>query len=134
MRDLIQEVILDGKKMPSFSPFRSGDMVVVSVRVREGDKERLQAFKGRVVKIVGSGVSRSFTVRKISDGVGVERTFPYMSPAVAGVEVVSKGKVRRSRLFYLRNLRGKAASIRSEILQGESEANSEGSKSPSSEG
>ncbi len=92
--------------------FRPGDTVRVHVRIREGDKERIQVFEGVVIARKRGGVSSSFTVRKISYGVGVERIFPYHSPLVAKVEVKSRGKVRRSRLFYLRKLRGKAARLK----------------------
>lgn len=91
--------------------FTSGDTVNVFVRVKEGEKERTQVFAGVVTKIQGSGTSRSFTVRKISNGVGVERCFPFASPALEKVEVVSFGKVRRSKLYYLRDLKGKKARI-----------------------
>lgn len=95
--------------------FNTGDTVNVSVKVKEGEKERVQVYKGVVTKIQGAGAAKSFTVRKISAGVGVERTFPFASPAVEKVDVISYGKVRRSRLFYLRGLEGKAARIQSEL-------------------
>lgn len=93
-------------------PFRPGDTVRVSVRVKEGDKERLQAFEGVCISRRGSGVSESFTVRKISNGVGVERIFPVHSPMLAEITVVRRGRVRRAKLYYLRNLVGKATRIR----------------------
>ncbi|MFN8583196.1 MAG: 50S ribosomal protein L19 [Gemmatimonadaceae bacterium] len=92
--------------------FRAGDTIRVNVRVREGDKERLQAFEGICIARRGSGVSASFTVRKISNGVGVERIFPVHSPMLAEITVVRRGRVRRAKLFYLRNLTGKATRIR----------------------
>lgn len=95
--------------------FRSGDTVNVYVKVKEGDKERVQLYKGLVIKIQGKGATKTFTVRKISAGVGVERTFPYNSPSLDRVEVVATGKVRRSKLYYLRGLDGKAARIESEL-------------------
>ncbi len=95
--------------------FGTGDTVNVSVKVKEGEKERVQIFKGLVTKVQGSGSSRSFTVRKISAGVGVERTFPFASPVVEKVELIAHGNVRRARLFYLRELEGKAAKITSEL-------------------
>ena len=95
--------------------FKGGDTVKVSVRIIENNKERIQVFQGVVIKRCGSGVSETFTVRKISSGVGVERTFPIHSPSVAGIKVEKRGKVRRSRIFYLRNRSGKAARIK-EIL------------------
>ncbi len=101
------------KSMPTFHP---GDTVGVYVKVKEGEKERIQLYKGLVTKIQGSGVARSFTVRKVSAGVGVERTFPFRSPALDKIEVVSTGKVRRAKLYYLRNLDGKAAKIESELV------------------
>lgn len=92
--------------------FRAGDTVRVNVRVKEGDKERVQAFEGVVIARRGSGVGESFTVRKISNGIGVERSFPLHSPSVETIEVVTRGHVRRAKLYYLRKLRGKAARIR----------------------
>ena len=91
--------------------FRAGDTVRVQVKVKEGDKERLQAFQGVVVARKGTGTREMFTVRKISGGVGVERIFPLHAPVVDRVEVVRRGRVRRAKLYYLRNLRGKAARI-----------------------
>ena len=95
--------------------FSSGDTVNVYVKVKEGEKERVQVYKGLCIRVQGSGAMRSFTVRKISAGVGVERTFPFSSPALDRVELVSIGKVRRSKLYYLRDLDGKAAKIDSEL-------------------
>ena len=92
--------------------FRSGDTLRVNVRVKEGDKERIQAFEGVCIARRGSGVSESFTVRKISNGVGVERIFPVHSPMIAEINVVRRGRVRRAKLFYLRSLAGKATRIR----------------------
>lgn len=93
--------------------FRAGDLVRVHVRIKEGEKERIQVFEGNVIGINGGGARESFTVRKISNGVGVERIFPIHSPRVAKIEVVSFGRVRRAKLYYLRDLRGKAARVRS---------------------
>jgi len=93
-------------------PFRAGDTLRVNVRVREGDKERVQAFEGICIARRGSGVSESFTVRKISNGVGVERIFPVHSPMIADIIVVRRGRVRRAKLYYLRHLAGKATRIR----------------------
>jgi large subunit ribosomal protein L19 len=93
-------------------PFRAGDTVRVNVRVKEGDKERLQAFEGVCIARRGSGVSATFTVRKISSGIGVERIFPLHSPMLADISVVRRGRVRRAKLFYLRNLTGKATRIK----------------------
>ena len=95
--------------MPAFRP---GDTVKVYLRILEGEKERIQVFQGAVLRLRRGGVNSTFTVRKVSDGVGVERVFPMHSPFIERVEVVSQGKVRRSRLYYLRALRGKAARIK----------------------
>jgi large subunit ribosomal protein L19 len=91
--------------------FKAGDIVSVQVKVIEGDKERIQVFQGVVLQRRGSGVNETFTVRKISEGVGVERVFPLHSPKLANIEVLRRGRVRRAKLFYLRGLRGKAARI-----------------------
>src|ERR671935_2225635 len=93
-------------------PFRPGDTLRVNVRVKEGDKERSQAFEGVCIARRGSGVSETFTVRKISNGVGVERIFPVHSPMLADITVVRRGRVRRAKLYYLRHLTGKATRIR----------------------
>lgn len=95
--------------IPEFNP---GDTLLVKVRIKEGDKERLQPFEGTVIKKRGGGVRATFTVRKVSYGVGVERIFPVNSPALESVKVLSKGKVRRAKLYYLKNLKGKAARIK----------------------
>jgi large subunit ribosomal protein L19 len=92
--------------------FRAGDTVRVHVKVVEGQRERIQVFEGVVIQRRGGGISETFTVRKISYGVGVERTFPLHSPRIDKIEVARRGKVRRAKLFYLRNLRGKAARIK----------------------
>lgn len=92
--------------------FRAGDTLHVNVRVKEGDKERIQAFEGVCIARRGSGVSQTFTVRKISNGVGVERIFPVHSPMLDSIIVVRRGRVRRAKLYYLRQLTGKATRIR----------------------
>lgn len=92
--------------------FRAGDTLDVHVKVIEGSRSRVQVFKGVCIKIQGSGVGRTFTVRKVSFGVGVERTFPLHTPVLDKIEVVTRGDVRRAKLYYLRNLRGKAAKIK----------------------
>jgi large subunit ribosomal protein L19 len=92
--------------------FRAGDTLAVNVRVIEGDKERIQVFQGVCIKRKGGGVNETFTVRKISNGIGVERIFPLHSPRIASIEVKRRGKVRRAKLYYLRDLRGKAARIK----------------------
>ncbi len=100
------------RDVPAFGP---GDTVVVQVRVKEGDRERLQAFEGVVIARRNRGFNSSFTVRKISHGEGVERVFPVHSPLVADIEVKRRGDVRRAKLYYMRDLRGKAARIREKI-------------------
>ena len=92
--------------------FRAGDTLAVHVRVIEGEKERIQVFEGVCIKRKGGGINETFTVRKISNGVGVERVFPLHSPRLATIEIKRRGKVRRAKLYYLRNLRGKAARIK----------------------
>ena len=92
--------------------FRPGDNVKVHVRIKEGEKERIQVFEGLVIKRRGGGISETYTVRKMSNGVGVERTFPVHSPMVAQIEVVRKGKVRRAKLNYIRSLSAKKARIK----------------------
>ena len=92
--------------------FRAGDTVKVHVKVIEGSRSRVQVFQGVVIRVHGSGIGRTFTVRKVSFGVGVERTFPLHSPIFEKVEVLTRGDVRRAKLYYLRNLRGKKAKIK----------------------
>ena len=92
--------------------FRAGDTIKVHVKAVEGNRSRIQIFQGVVIRIHGSGVGRTFTVRKVSFGVGVERTFPLNSPIFEQIEIVTRGDVRRAKLYYLRNLRGKAAKIK----------------------
>jgi large subunit ribosomal protein L19 len=96
-------------------PFKVGDTVAVHVRVREGDKERIQVFQGLVIRRRGGGVGETFTVRKISSGVGVERIFPVQSPLVTRIDIKSRGYVRRARLYYLRDLSGKKARLHSKV-------------------
>ena len=93
-------------------PFRPGDTVKVQVKVIEGDKERLQAFEGVCIRRRGTGLSATFTVRKVTYGVGVERTFPMHSPSIERIDVLRQGLVRRAKLYYLRGLKGKAARIK----------------------
>jgi large subunit ribosomal protein L19 len=106
--DLIEQPFLRND-IPSFRP---GDSVKVHVRVVEGSRERVQVFQGVVIRRSGGGIRETFTVRKISFGVGVERTFPLHSPSIARLEIVQRGRVRRAKLYYLRDLRGKKARIR----------------------
>ena len=100
------------QKRDDVPAFRAGDTIKVHVKVVEGSRSRVQVFQGVVIRVQGSGIGRSFTVRKISFGVGVERTFPLNSPIFEQIEVVSRGDVRRAKLYYLRNLRGKKAKIK----------------------
>src|SRR3954469_18857817 len=99
-------------KRTDIPAFRAGDTVKVHVKVVEGSRSRVQVFQGVIIRVHGSGVGRTFTVRKVSFGVGVERTFPLNSPIFEEIEVVTRGDVRRAKLYYLRNLRGKAAKIK----------------------
>ncbi|UOQ47897.1 MULTISPECIES: 50S ribosomal protein L19 [Gracilibacillus] len=111
MQKLIEEITKDQLRT-DLPEFRAGDTVKVHVKVVEGNRERIQVFEGVVIKRQNGGISETFTVRKISYGVGVERTFPVHSPRVDKIEVTRRGKVRRAKLYYLRNLRGKAARIK----------------------
>ncbi|MEW6004318.1 MAG: 50S ribosomal protein L19 [Stygiobacter sp.] len=112
VRELTEKLVRN-----DFPAFKAGDHIRVHVKVVEGDKERIQPFEGDVINIRGTGLSKTFTVRKISSGVGVERIFPFNSPKVAKVEVLREGKVRRAKLFYLRNLSGKAARIKNKNVK-----------------
>lgn len=111
MQHLIEEITKEQLRT-DLPEFRPGDTVRVHVKVIEGSRERIQVFEGVVIKRRGGGISETFTVRKVSYGVGVERTFPLHTPKIAKIEVVRRGKVRRAKLYYLRNLRGKAARIK----------------------
>ncbi|HVX53547.1 50S ribosomal protein L19 [Nocardioides sp.] len=111
MSNLLAEVG-NAAKRTDVPEFRAGDTVKVHVKVVEGNRSRVQVFQGVVIAIQGAGISRSFTVRKVSFGVGVERTFPLHSPIFEQIEVVTRGDVRRAKLYYLRNLRGKKAKIK----------------------
>ena len=113
--EVIRELNREQMRMdiPDFLP---GDTVRVHVKIKEGDKERIQVFQGVVVSKRKGGISATFTVRKVSYGVGVERIFPYHSPIIDHVEMVTRGKVRRAKIYYLRKLRGKAARIREKRL------------------
>ena len=104
-----------GQQRPQQVDFRVGDTLRVHVRIREGDKERVQAFEGVVIRKREGSARGSFTVRKVSYGVGVERVFPLHSPTIDRIELKNRGRVRRARLYYLRDLRGKAARIRERI-------------------
>jgi large subunit ribosomal protein L19 len=109
--DILQEATRSQIR-EDLTDFAPGDTLRVNVRVREGDKERLQAFEGICIARKGAGVSETFTVRKISSGVGVERIFPVHSPSIESLAIVRRGRVRRAKLYYLRNRRGKAARIK----------------------
>ena len=111
MHTLIQEI--EKAAMRSDVPdFRPGDTLKVHVRVTEGNRSRIQVFQGVVIRRQGGGARETFTVRKVSYGVGVERTFPLNSPSIDKIEIVTRGDVRRAKLYYLRELRGKAARIK----------------------
>ena len=108
--DLVK--LVEDREMKTEPPeFHVGDSVKVHVKVREGEKDRIQIFQGVVIARGGGGTASSFTVRKVSNGVGVERVFPLFSPVIGKIEVVRRGRVRRSKLYYLRDRRGKAARI-----------------------
>ncbi|WP_048602517.1 50S ribosomal protein L19 [Rubeoparvulum massiliense] len=111
--DIIRE--LEKEQFKEVPDFRPGDTVRVHVKVIEGQRERIQVYEGVVIKRKGTGVRETFTVRKISYGVGVERTFPVHSPKVANIEVKRRGKVRRAKLYYLRERHGKAARIKEKM-------------------
>ena len=100
------------KEKKEFPRFKSGDTITVAYRIAEGNKERIQQYRGVVIKISGQGENKRFTVRKMSDNIGVERIFPINSPFIDSITLNSQGKVRRTKLYYLRSLRGKAARIK----------------------
>ncbi len=126
MNALIREI--EQAYMPNnFPDFRVGDTVKVHVKVKERNKERIQVFEGVVIRIKGSGTGKTFTVRKESYGVGIERIFPFACPSIDKIEVSKRGKVRRAKLYYLRERRGKAARIR-EIKEWEIRKRAEESK------
>ena len=114
MNNLLEKISESSKKS-TLPEFDIGDTVKVDVKIKEGERERIQVFEGTVIAKKGSGVSETFTVRKVSYGFGVERIFPVHSPNVQGVKVVRKGKVRRSKLYYLRDRIGKAAKVKAKI-------------------
>ena len=109
-----EEAFATGKQHPEFGP---GDTITVAYRIKEGNKERIQHYRGVVIKINGHGDKKRFTVRKISDGIGVERIFPMESPFIESVTVNKYGKVRRAKLYYLRNLTGKKARIKERFVK-----------------
>ena len=105
----VHEQVSNQKEFPQF---RAGDTIIVDYLITEGEKSRIQQFRGDVIQIKGEGLTKTFTVRKISNGIGVERIFPMSSPSISGISMVKRGKVRRSRLFYLRDRVGKKARIK----------------------
>ena len=105
----VTEQLSQANELPDFRP---GDNIAVSYRIKEGDKERIQKYRGDVIKIKGEGLTKTFTVRKMSSGVGVERIFPLASPNIVSVDILKRGKVRRAKLYYLRELVGKKAKIK----------------------
>ena len=109
--DILKQIERENMRM-DMPAFRSGDTVKVHLRIVEGEKERIQIFQGNVIRIKRGTTNATFTVRKVSDGVGVERIFPMNSPCIDHVELITQGRVRRSRLYYLRDLKGKAARIK----------------------
>lgn len=109
--DNLKEIVADQMKS-DIPAFKTGDHIRVHVRVIEGDKERIQPYEGDVINIRGAGLNKTFTVRKIASGVGVERIFSFNSPKISKIEIIREGKVRRAKLFYLRELSGKAARIK----------------------
>ena len=108
LKDVVSKII----ETPMWPDFHSGDTVTVTIKIREGNKERLQKFQGVVIQRKGEGNTATFTVRKMASGVGVERVFPIASPLIDNIEVNKRGKVRRARIFYLRKLTGKSARIK----------------------
>lgn len=112
MNPVLKEITKEVSHVNELPEFGAGDTVVVSYKIKEGGKERIQKFQGVVIQRKGSGSTETFTVRKMSSGVGVERIFPISSPFIDSIEVTKHGKVRRARIFYLRELTGKAARIK----------------------
>ncbi len=111
MTTLVDQVAAESRR-DDVPAFRAGDTLKVHVKVVEGNRSRVQVFQGVCIKLQGSGIGRTFTVRKVSFGVGVERTFPLHTPVIEKIEVATRGDVRRAKLYYLRSLRGKAAKIK----------------------
>ena len=122
--DLIKlvEQSFANEKVATYPKFKAGDTITVTYKIKEGDKDRLQKFRGVVIQISGATpFTKTFTIRKVSGGIGVERIFPFESPAIESIEVNKIGKVRRARIFYLRNLAGKKARIREKKFAGKTE-------------
>lgn len=118
---IAEEAFATPKK--EFEAFGPGDTITVAYRIKEGNKERIQQYRGVVIKINGQGDKKRFTVRKISDGIGVERIFPMESPFIESITVMKRGKVRRAKLYYLRNLTGKKARIKERFVKKNKENN-----------
>ena len=119
----IAEQAFQNEKVASYPEFKAGDTITVTYRIKEGDKERLQKFRGVVIQICGATpFTRTFTIRKVSGGIGVERIFPYELPSIESIELNKVGKVRRARIFYLRNLAGKKARIKEKKFVKKAEA------------
>jgi len=115
MPNLLDEIKSELTYKVNHPDFKAGDTITVHYKIKEGDKERIQSFTGVVIQVKNEKATRTFTVRKISHGVGVERIFPYNSPYIEKIEVVKRGKVRRARIYYIRKLSGKAARIKEKI-------------------
>ncbi len=116
MNPIIKEIQSELSPITANADFKSGDTVAVSYRIKEGEKERIQIFQGVVIQRNGSGSSETFTVRKMSNGIGVERIFPIASPMIAEIKVNKRGVVRRAKIYYQRNLTGKAARIKEKVF------------------
>jgi len=114
--DAIKFVEQDNNGSKEFAAFKAGDSVSVSYKIKEGNKERIQVFQGTVIQRRGSGVNETFTVRKVSGGIGVERVFPLSSPFIESIKINKSGSVRRARIFYLRERTGKSARIKEKIF------------------
>jgi large subunit ribosomal protein L19 len=114
----VEEQLLSKKALPSF---KAGDTITVNYKIKEGDKERIQQYQGIVIQRRGAGASASFTVRKISNGVGVERVFPLFSPFIDSIDINKEGVVRRARIYYIRNAKGKKARIEEKQYGGNEE-------------
>lgn len=112
MQNKLIDLIEKSQLRDDLPNFKAGDNIRVSVRIKEGNKERTQAFEGLVIAIKNYGTHKTFTVRKISNNIGVERTFPFNSPVIVSVDVLRRNKVRRAKLYYMRNLRGKSARLK----------------------
>lgn len=121
MSNLLEEIKKELMYQAKHPEFKAGDTVTVHYKIKEGDKERVQNFTGIVIQIKNEAPTRTFTVRKISHGVGVERVFPLNSPYIEEIEVIKKGKVRRARIYYIRNLSGKSARIKEKLNFGKEE-------------